>query len=390
VDLDGLGSSPIGQLVPLTGNDARHGPFAYFAFFAQALPDDFNLSSATWTRISEASAALARLDQACRQLPDPRLLIRPSLWREALDTSALEGTVGALQELLEAQLPSSRFVSPETAEIRAYETIAVEAFSAIRERPITASLLCELQAGLFRNSPAPPRDLGRIRREVVWVGEPNAPIEESRFVPAPPDDRLRAGVEAWERWLQTEHNLPPVLKAAVSHYQFETLHPFHDGNGRIGRLIIVLQLLRAGVLKDPAITLSPWFLRRRAAYQDHLLDVSRSGDWNPWVDFFSQAICEQSESLIRGADKLVEWMRESRRHVDERRWTGKIHHLLGDLVEWPVTTVADTAEKYGVSSVNATRMINHLLEIGVLVELTGKTYGRVFGARAVMEIADGI
>ena len=391
MDAEALADSPIGHLLPIHGHDARHGDFAHFAYLAAPLPQDVFLSSAAWTGVTEAAASLAKLDQACQQLPDPRLLIRPSLWREALDTSALEGTVGVLQELLEARLLGTRFLSPETVEIKAYERVALEAFSMIRERPITVSLLCDLQAELFSDSPEPPRDLGRVRQETVWIGDPHASIEESRFVPAPGDDRLRAGIDTWEQWVSAEHrHLPPVLKAALAHYQFETLHPFHDGNGRIGRLVIALQLLSAGALREPAITVSPWFLKRRNEYQDHLLNVSRTGDWNPWVEFFSQAVCEQCESLIRGADSMVAWLNESRRKVYERRWSGAIHQLLEDLIEWPVTTVADTATRYNVSTMNATRMINHLVDIGVLEELTGKNYGRVFGASEVIRTVEGI
>lgn len=391
MDLDDLNESPVGQLVPLKGHDARQGDFAYFAFLADPLPDDVTLESSTWTAVSEASAALAKLDLACHQLPDPKLLIRPSLWREALDTSALEGTVGALQDLLEAQLPGTRYLSPETIEIRAYEQASLEAFSLVRERPLSVSLLGDLQAELFRDSPDSHRDLGRVRQEIVWIGEPGAPIEESRFVPAPGDDRLQAGIEAWERWVLEQHShLPPVLRAALAHYQFETLHPFMDGNGRIGRLVIVLQLLLAGALREPAITVSPWFLKRRTAYQDHLLNVSKTGDWNPWVSFFSEAVCAQSESLIRGVEAIVAWLDESRRKVNERRWAGVIHKVLEDLIEWPLTTIGDVADRYGVSNVHATRMVSHLEEIGVLHELTGKSYGRVFGATQIMATVDAI
>jgi Fic family protein len=391
MDIDRLGASPIGQLVPIQGHDARHGDFAYFAFLALPLPDDLNLRSETWTAVTEGAAAIAKLDQACNGLPDPRLLIRPSLWREALDTSALEGTVGALQDLLEARLPSARYLSPETVEIRAYERVSIEAFALIRDRPISTAMLAELQAQLFAEAHTKPRDLGRIRQEIVWIGDSERPIQEARFVPAPGDDRLRAGIDGWEKWVQMEHkHLPPVLRAALAHYQFETLHPFGDGNGRLGRLVIVLQLLKAGAIREPAITLSPWFLKRRAEYQDQLLGVSLDGTWDAWVQFFCQAVCEQSESLIRGADALLAWLDESRRAVYEKRWTGAILQLLEDLVEWPITTVADTADRYKVSNVNATRMINHLVEIGVLVELTGKSYGRVFGAQRVMQTVDNI
>jgi Fic family protein len=391
MDLERLHRSPVGDLVPITGHDARHGDFAYFAYLPNPLPDDVDLESRTWAAVAEASMALGKLDQVCVQLPDPRLLIRPALFREALDTSALEGTVGALRDLLEAQLPSAQYLSPETKEINAYVEVAMTAFQIITDRRISMGLLCELQARLFRELPDKPEDIGRARQGIVWIGQKGRPIEEARFVPPPADDRLQAGIDAWERWIQAEQpHLAPLVRAAMAHYQFETLHPFSDGNGRLGRLIVILQLLRSGTIQQPAITLSPWFLRNRNEYQEQLLTVSCTGNWNPWICFFCQAVGTQCTSLITGAERLLAWLTSSRQKLDERHWTGAIHRVLAGLIEWPVTTISDTASRYGVSLMNATRMINHLTEVGIMKELTGRSYGRTFGAVEVMEIVDQI
>ena len=141
METERLESSPVGSLVPVKGNDVRFGKFAAFAFLPDPLPPDVTLTSATWYAVSEATAAISRLNQACLQLPDPRLLIRPALWRESLDTSALEGTDGVLRELLEAQLPSAQFLSPETREVRAFEHMALRAFAMARQRPLSVGFL---------------------------------------------------------------------------------------------------------------------------------------------------------------------------------------------------------------------------------------------------------
>lgn len=391
MDIDRLAASPIGQIVPLRGRDARHGDFAYFAFLPDPLPGDVQLASTAWTAVTSASAALGRLGQVCSQLPRPDLLIRPALYREALDTSALEGTHGALRDLLEAQLPGAQYLSAETVEIDAYLRMAEHAFSVVKERPIGVGLLSELHGQLFKDVQDRPRDVGRLRSDAVWIGPKDRPIEEARFVPPPADDRLRGGLDAWEAWVAAENrHLPPVLRAALAHYQFEALHPFGDGNGRIGRLVVVLQLLCAGALHRPALTLSPWLLKRRDEYQNQLFEVSCTGDWNPWVRFFCAAVEGQCDSLVDGAERLLTWLEEARRTVIERRWSGAIHLLLEDLVQWPVTTISAAASRYGVSQMNATRMVDHLVEAGVLTELTGRNYGRVFGAVGVMNIVDAI
>jgi Fic family protein len=391
MDVDRLQRSPIGQLVPIHGRDARHGDFAYFAYMPDPLPGDLVLESMTWTAVADASMALGKLDQACAQLPDPRLLIRPALWREALDTSALEGTVGLLRDLLEAQLNTVQYLSPETKEINAYVEVAMTAFDMIRDRAISVGFLSELQERLFRDSSDKPQDVGRPRRDIVWIGDKKRPIEESRFVPPPADDRLHSGLDSWVAWVQAEHShLAPIVQVALAHYQFETLHPFGDGNGRLGRLVVVLQLLRSGTIQQPAITLSPWLLRNRSEYQEQLLTVSYTGDWNPWVRFLCSAISAQCFSLISGAERLLGWLNNSRKLIDDRHWTGAIHRVQAGLVEWPVTTISDTASRYGISQMNATRVVQHLVEVGILTELTGKSYGRTFGAVEVINIVEAI
>lgn len=176
----------------------------------------------------------------------------------------------------------------------------------------------------------------------------------------------------------------------MAHYQFEALHPFGDGNGRLGRLTVVLQLLRSGTLRQPAITLSPWLLRHRDQYQEGLLAVSCTGNWNPWIRFFCEAVAGQSARLISCAQRLLDWLETSQKKLHERRWAGTIHKVLDDLVEWPITTIAATASRYDISQVYATKVINHLTEVGILKEMTGKTYGRIFGATEVMEIVEQI
>jgi len=391
MDLERLRKTPIGELVPITGRDARYGDFAYFAYLPLPLSDDITLESLTWAKVAEASLALGKLEQACAQLPDPKLLIQPALFREALDTSALEGTVGVLRDLLEAQLQTAKNLSAETKEINAYVEVAMTAFRMVGQRRLTIGMLSELQARLFRETPDKPADIGRPRQGLVWIGAKDRPIQEARFVPPPADDRLQAGIDEWERWINADlPHLAPVVRAAMGHYQFETLHPFGDGNGRLGRLVVVLQLLCSGVIKQPAITLSPWLLRHRSEYQDQLLSVSCTGNWNPWIRFFCEAVSAQCTALITGADDLLEWLSTSRRKLDERRWTGKIHEVLRDLIEWPLTTIGRTASRYEISPMNATRIIDHLVEAGILTELTGKAYGRSFGALDVMSIVERI
>jgi Fic family protein len=391
VDESRLSESPIGQLVPISGTDARFGDYHCAAFYPDPLPDDINLSMTTVSELSRASASLARLDQACVPLKEPGLLIRPALFREALDTNALEGTYGQLSELLEARLPGAAVASAETREILGYVNAAQNAFEAVKTQRISLSVIKEAQAEMFKGSDDPPTDVGSIRTHQVWIGpDKHSTIHEARFVPLPGDDRLNAALDAWIEWIEKQSDWPPVLRAALSHYQFETLHPFGDGNGRIGRLLITLQLLQLGAISNPAVTVSPWFLRHRSEYQDGLFELSCTGDWNPWIQFFCKAISSQCDAVMIGATALAFWLESSRARVNEHKWAGAIYDVLDALTQWPMTSVTDIAQRFEMSHTAASNIVGHLEEIGVLAEMTGRNYGRQFGATDVMRIVENI
>ncbi len=288
VDLEALQSSPIGTLLPISGTDGRNGqPYDHFAYLAAPLPNAVELRSATWTVVARAEAELARLDQAARQIPEPALLRRPALRREAQSTSALEGTFAPLEDVLESEVEDRAQLSLEVREILNYVVAAEEAFSWIAERPVTSGLIGNLQGILVQGTPGEYSDAGGVRDRQVFIGPRDAPIPEARFVPAPFGDQLRAGFEQWvDSVNQPRDDMPPVVEAALAHYQFETLHPFSDGNGRIGRLLIVLQLMQRNVLRHPILVVSPWFEARRTEYQEALLRLSITGEWDAWVRFF--------------------------------------------------------------------------------------------------------
>ena len=391
MDFEALSTSPVGRLVPISGHDDLLREFAYFAFVPDPLPDEVVLAATTWTKISEASEALGRLHQACAMLPNPRLLIAPTLAREAVDTSALEETFGALADVLEARLSDERPKSPEVAEIRAYERVAHQAFAWVADRPVTLGLLSDLQGVLAAESRDPQRDPGKVREHQVVIGARGSTVYDARYIPTPPDDHLRAGLDHWQAWLEATHpGIPPVLAAALAHYQFEALHPFGDGNGRIGRLVILLQMLRCGALSEPAFTISPWLLKRRDAYQGHLLSVSQTGDWNPWVAFFCEAICDQSRASVAVVDSLNRWMATVRQSLNERHWIGTVASICEDLVDWPIITSPFVQEKYDVSAPTAKSAIDRLCEIGVLEEISQKSYRRLYGAMGVIRAVESL
>jgi Fic family protein len=387
MDLDAIRNSPIGFLVPISGTDPRTGAaFRHMAFQPEPLPDEIpQLTNRTWEVVVHASAALARLDQGGRQIPAPDLLRRPAIRREAQSTSALEGTYAAFTELLEADLDEDpRFRSGAVRELLNYVRAAEQAFAWIGERPLTLGFIGQLQKILVEGTVGELSDAGGIRDRQVVVGARGVPVTEARYVPPPNGDGLTAGVEAWLGWVSRDSDLPPVLRAALAHYQFEALHPFSDGNGRIGRLLVVLQLMQYGTLRDPLLIVSPWFEERRREYQDHLLTLSQTGDYNPWVTFFCEGIQAQATSTLSRVESLLDYQKELRALVREKNIRGVAARIAEDLIGVPVIQPTWAARHYGVSYQAANNGIQRLFDEQVLEEITGRNYDRVFGSRRVL------
>lgn len=377
----------MGCLVKITSRDGRRNTVhEHYAFVPAPLPREISLTQATYKLLSEADRALGALNAHLQLLPNPRLLVQPAITREAVSTSALEGTYATLSEVLEAEYVEDRRRSAEVREVQNYVRAATRGIELIKTMPICLRLVSELQKILVARTRGDSYDSGRLREHQVYIGEEGGRIKESRFVPPPPGDMLRDGVSDWEEWINADDDLPLLVKAALGHYQFETLHPFSDGNGRLGRLLITLQLIQAGALTQPVLNLSPWFEPQRAVYVDHLRTLSVTGDYNPWVSFFAQAVAARSEA----ASKTIMALRDAREQfLAKLRGVGAqgvVLDLAGDLIGFPRITVKRAAEVYGVTYPTANNAISKLVNLGILREITGSNYGRVFACDDVYDI----
>jgi Fic family protein len=370
VDVDSLRASPIGRLIPINGTDGDTGRhYEHFAFLPEPLPRSIELSSRTWTQVSAAEAALGRLDQAAKQIPEPALLRRPALRREAQSTSALEGTFAPFEAVMASE-PEERGALPvEVREVLNYVVAAEEGFDWVRDRPITVGLIERLQQMLVANTPSEHRDAGRIRQQQVVIGSRGLRLEESRFVPPPPGDQLKAGLEEWVAWVrEPSQHLAPVARAALAHYQFEALHPFSDGNGRIGRLLIAMQLMQDSVLREPILVVSPWFEARRTEYQDGLLALSRTGDWDDWVFFFAAGVEASANTTRTRVEALLEWREGALDRVRRARVSGVAERVAGELIGGPVVRAPVVARRHGVTPQGAMLALRRLVDLGLLVE----------------------
>ncbi len=379
----------MGHLVPISGVDAfLNRPYAHFAFVPEPLPQEIVMSSLSVKLLSEADRALGRLDAASGRLPNPQLLVRPTLYREAVSTSALEGTYALFQDVLESDFVDEASRSREVREVRNYVRAAAMGLELIKRRPICVSILKDLQAVLVEGTRGDSYDAGSLRAGQVYIGERHRGIEASRFVPPPPGPTLVEGMSDWEKWINAEDDLPLLAKAALGHYQFETLHPFSDGNGRLGRLVVVLQLIDNGVLRYPILNISPWLEERKDQYKDRLLRVSETGDLNPWLQFFFEAVRHQADDAVSRIERIIEIrdrMREQLRLVKAR---GVVLEIVDDLIGYPVITVSRAAELHGVTYPPANNAIQKLVELGHLTEITGGGYNRIFVCREIMAAVD--
>lgn len=365
--IDSLIDSPIGRLVPIVGPDpATHEIVTGQAYLPEPLPSELTLDTGTWTQVNAATAALARLDGAARLIPTPGLLRRPALRREAQSTSALEGTYAPFSEVLAADRDDQANLTAELREILNFERVAELAFSWPQERQLTLPMLNELQRTLVRGTRGELGDAGGLRDRIVVIGRAGSSFADARYVPPPPGDRLRAGIEDLLGWLAEPPRLPTVIHAAMAHYQFEALHPYSDGNGRLGRLLVIVQLLRGALIQEPLLVVSPWFERHREKYQGALLQLSRDGRWDAWIAFFAEGVAASAAESQQKVERLIELQAELRTRVQAARKRGAAERLAADLVGGPYVTSPGVARSYGLTSQGATNAIRTLVDLDIL------------------------
>jgi Fic family protein len=383
-------NSPTGTLVPISGRDG-HRAWEHVAFLPHPLGvDSPDLSAAAHRAVAEARAALGRLDATAERLPNPRLFRHVFLRIEAQATSALEGTYEPLLKVLGSEPKEA--TSTAMTEVLNYLTVADEAFTWSEEgRPWSVSTLSELHRQLMLGTPA-ERDYYGVRPIQVVIGRREGaspteiPIRAARYVPPPPGDDLRARLADLLQWAGTDHPaIDPVVAAAMTHYTFEALHPFHDGNGRLGRLFVVLQLHHLGVLNEPSITVSPWFEARRQLYYDALLGVSTQGDWSTWVELFAEGLIASALTARERMLALAQVQSELKAVVQDSPLRTANARLLVDLaVARPTFTVRQAAEHLGLQRPGAKKLIDSLVDLGVLAQFGDRNYDRRFHSPRVL------
>ena len=274
----------------------------------------------------------------------------------------------------------------DVLEVHNYVRALEEGIALLEELPICLRLINSLHSTLLSGVRGERERPGELRTEQVWIGRPGTPIEEARFVPPPPSYLLDA-LDHWERFANDNLQMPPLVQCALLHYQFEAIHPYRDGNGRIGRLLIVLFLCARKILPVPLLYLSAYFERDRQRYYDELLNVSMTGDWDAWLDYFLGGVIEQSNDSLRRARQVRDLHEEYRSLMLDRRGSANSLKLVDLLFTRPYITAPAASAELGITNAGARRILDRFVDMGLL-HLIPNTWPRVYGALDLVRLID--
>ncbi len=361
-------------------------PDGYTAFVPHPLPPPLRWTPELVRSLSDADRAIGRLAGEGGRLPNPHLLIRPFIRREAVLSSRIEGTQATLGELLAAEAGAAVTRSPaDLREVSNYVVALQYGVARLKELPLSLRLIWEIHARLLRGVRGDQATPGQFRASQNWIGAPGAALANATYVPPPPSE-LVACLDAFERFLH-EHTLPPLVQVALAHAQFEAIHPFLDGNGRVGRLLISLFLIERNVLPAPLLYLSAFFEATRTEYYDRLLGVTRRGAWNPWLEYFLNGVARQAEDVLSRAQRINVLLDRWRRAV--AGFSTRVPMALVDLLaENPFWSVTGIAKRLGVAFTTAQRGIA-ALEKESIVRLTSEAKrNRVYCATDILQILE--
>ncbi len=351
------------------------------AFVPAPLPPDLSYDAGLVLSLSQADAALSELSGLGRQLPNPHLLIASYIRREAVLSSRIEGTRASLSDLLLDEAELDRSEDADIREVRNYVAALEHGLERLRELPLSLRLVRELHERLMQGVRGNQATPGEFRRSQNWIGPAGSTPATAVYVPPPPELMMDC-LANWEQFLHDRGRFPDLIQCALMHDQFEAIHPFLDGNGRVGRLLITLFLLERGRLSQPLLYVSDYIEGRRQEYYDLLLRVRTEGDWTGWIRFFLEAVKETAQAGVRQAGQLME-LRETFRQRLSRKPSAL--RLLDDLFLNPYLTVARAVQILQVSKPTARQVIALLQQEGLLEEVSGRKWRRVYLARPILE-----
>jgi Fic family protein len=375
MDRDRFRSTAAGRIV--------RTPEGYDAFVPAPLPPDIDYGKDLVLALSRADAGLSELSIAGEQLPNPHLLIAPYLRQEAVLSSRIEGTRTTLSELLMDEVAAGPPDQDpdDLREVRNYIAALEYGLARLTDLPLSLRFVRELHERLMQGVRGAHMTPGELRRSQNWIGPPGSTLATATCVP-PPVPEMNEALWDWELFLHDRDSLPDLVQCALMHEQFEAIHPFLDGNGRVGRLLITLFLTERARLTQPLLYLSAYIEAHRGDYYDALLGVRTDGDWRSWLLFFLTGVRETS---VRAADQAREIMRLREDFRQRLRGKPKALALLDELLRTPFITVAEAERRLGVTNPTARAAVQALVSVGLLEEVGQRTWRRLYVARPVLD-----
>jgi Fic family protein len=357
----------------------------YWAFLVNPLPPELAWSDALVTLHSEAERELARLAQAGSDFPHSLILVRPFIRNEAVISSRIEGTRATLDELYSYEADQMSFLEPgsDAREVYNYVRALDHGLERVETLPISLRLIRELHAKLMDGVRGEIMTPGEFRRSQNWIGPAGCTLETAPYVP-PPVEEMHMALDALEKFFHAPSDLPLLTRLGLIHYQFEAIHPFLDGNGRVGRLLISLLLCQWELLPRPLLYLSAYFERNRSEYYDRLLAVSRRGDWEGWLRFFLTGIRDQTRKAAVLVQNLQQLRERYHSQLAGRRSAARLAEAADFILGNPIVSVRGLQLSLDLADFKtAQRYVDALEQAGILREVTGRRRNRLYRADAV-------
>lgn len=367
-------------------------PTGYRAFMPAPLPPDprVRVEGGLQQRLSDADRALGRLDGSVHTLPNPDLFVYMYVRKEAVLSSQIEGTQSSLQDLLASEADAAGAETPrDVAEVVNYVRAMHHGLARLEQLPLSIRLIREIHEELMRGVRGARLTPGELRRSQNWIGPGGATLANATFVPPPPEE-VPAALGQLEAFLHQADDLPLLVKVGLAHAQFETIHPFLDGNGRVGRLLITFLLCERRALEQPVLYLSHFFKTHRQEYYDRLQAVRDTGDWEGWLEFFLRGVTDVSLQAADTARRILALREEHRKTITDHlgRAAGNGHRILQYLYEHPIVSATEVQALLGTTFAAANQIVRRLVESGILQEITGQARNRRFRYEPYVRLFD--
>jgi Fic family protein len=360
-------------------------PKGYWAFVPAPLPPKFTWSSSLVSALAKAERHLSSLATLGGTLPSPYILVQPFMRQEAVISSRIEGTRASLTDLYAYETIQLSFLKPtaDTLEVHNYVRALDYGLERLKNLPISLRLSREIHQILMEGVRGEQSTPGQFRRSQNFIGPPGCTLETATYVP-PPVDEMLAALDNLEKFIHAPSELPPLVRTALIHYQFEAIHPFLDGNGRIGRLLIILLLCAWGLLPQPLLNLSAFFETNRESYYDYLLEVSQFGHWEKWLIFFINGVSSQSLDAIARIKRLLKLRDSYHEQLQDERAAARLIMALDAIFARPILTIRQMEAHLNIPYRTAQRYIERFCELGILHEITGQMRNRIYRADEIL------